>query len=160
MKEAENIGNSQKDSLGEPSKHMIHSAMPADNQKKRPLTVQRERLPTTRQSVTHKVTIAGTTKLYFTVGKYPDGRPGELFILIDHEGSELGGAYDAWGIAVSMLLQSGWTLADLEKKFAFIRCEPSGMTTNPDIPIAQSPVDYIIRWMTKHFSNGEKAGND
>ena len=83
---------------------------------------------------------------------FPDGRPGELFILVDREGSELAGVYDAWGIAISMLLQSGWALAELEKKFSFIRCEPCGMTDNPEVPFAHSPADYIIRWMVKHFA--------
>ncbi len=40
---------------------------------------RRERLPDTRQSVTHKFNVAGHEG-YITVGLYEDGRPGEMFI--------------------------------------------------------------------------------
>ncbi len=40
---------------------------------------RRERLPDTRNSITHKFSIAGHEG-YLTVGLYEDGRPGEMFI--------------------------------------------------------------------------------
>ncbi len=45
---------------------------------------RRERLPDTRQSITHKFNISGHEG-YLNVGLYPDGRPGELFITMAKE---------------------------------------------------------------------------
>ena len=67
---------------------------------------RRERLPDTRQSITHKFSIAGHEG-YITVGLYDDGRPGELFITMAKEGSTIGGLMDCFGTAVSMSLQYG-----------------------------------------------------
>ena len=50
----------------------------------------RERLPDTRQSITHKFNVGGHEG-YINVGLYPDGRPGELFITMAKEGSTIGG---------------------------------------------------------------------
>ena len=55
---------------------------------------RRERLPDTRQSITHKFNVAGHEG-YITVGLYHDGRPGELFITMAKEGSTIGGLMDA-----------------------------------------------------------------
>ena len=67
---------------------------------------RRERLPDTRQSVTHKFTIAGHEG-YLCVGLYPDGRPGEIFITMAKEGSTIGGIMDSFGTALSISLQYG-----------------------------------------------------
>lgn len=115
------------------------------------MTAKRTRLPSTRRSVTHKVIIAGITELYLTVGLYDNGLPGELFIVIGKEGSELAGAYDAFGIAVSMLLQTGWEVDDLAVKFCHSRSEPSGFTDNPFISSANSIPDYIFKWMVEKW---------
>ena len=61
---------------------------------------ERRHLPVTRRSITHKAHIGAVCELYLTVGLFEDGTPGELFIVIGKEGSELAGAYDAFGIAV------------------------------------------------------------
>jgi ribonucleoside-diphosphate reductase alpha chain len=120
----------------------------------------RERLPDTRNSVTHKFTIDGIQS-YITVGTYPDGRPGEIFFRAGdglhekHPGMEP--ALEMWCIAVSILLQDGkWdTVVD---KFAHQRFEPRGLTDNKDIPIAKSIVDYITRWMVIQFTGKECDG--
>ena len=77
---------------------------------------RRERLPDTRQSITHKFSVAGHEG-YITVGLFPDGRPGELFITMAKEGSTIGGLMDAFGTAVSMSLQYGVPLEDYVRKF-------------------------------------------
>ena len=84
---------------------------------------------------------------YITVGLYPDGRPGELFITMAKEGSTVGGLMDCFGTAVSMSLQYGVPLAVYVNKFSHTRFEPMGHTKNPDIRIAKSIVDYIFRWL-------------
>ncbi|MCA9127579.1 MAG: vitamin B12-dependent ribonucleotide reductase [Planctomycetales bacterium] len=114
---------------------------------------RRERLPDTRQSITHKFNIAGHEG-YLNVGLYPDGRPGELFITMAKEGSTVGGLMDSFGTAISMSLQYGVPLEVLVNKFGHTRFEPMGHTTNPDIRIAKSVVDYIFRWMGITFLAG------
>jgi len=88
------------------------------------------------------------------VGLYDDGRPGELFITMAKEGSTIGGLMDSFGTAVSMSLQYGVPLEVLVNKFSHTRFEPMGYTTNPDIRIAKSLVDYIFRWMGLSFIAG------
>ena len=114
---------------------------------------RRERLPDTRQSVTHKFNVNGHEG-YITVGLYDDGRPGELFITMAKEGSTIGGLMDSFGTAVSMSLQYGVPLEVLVNKFSHTRFEPMGFTTNPDVRIAKSLVDYIFRWMGLSFLPG------
>lgn len=114
---------------------------------------RRERLPDTRTSITHKFNISGHEG-YLNVGMYPDGRPGELFITMAKEGSTVGGLMDSFGTAISLSLQYGVPLEVLVNKFSHTRFEPMGHTTNPDIRIAKSMVDYIFRWMGINFIAG------
>jgi ribonucleoside-diphosphate reductase alpha chain len=114
---------------------------------------RRERLPDTRNSVTHKFSIAGHEG-YINVGLYPDGRPGEVFITMAKEGSTIGGLMDSFGTAISISLQYGVPLEVLVNKFSHTRFEPNGHTTNPDIRIAKSVVDYIFRWLGMTFLAG------
>jgi ribonucleoside-diphosphate reductase alpha chain len=114
---------------------------------------RRERLPDTRQSVTHKFNVAGHEG-YITVGLYDDRRPGELFITMAKEGSTIGGLMDCFGTAVSMSWQYGVPLEVYVNKFSHTRFEPMGYTKNPDIRIAKSIVDYIFRWLGITFLPG------
>ncbi len=116
---------------------------------------RRERLPDTRQSVTHKFSVSGHEG-YITVGLFEDGRPGEMFITMAKEGSTIGGLMDAFGTAVSMSLQYGVPLEDYVRKFSHMRFEPQGFTKNPDIRIAKSLIDYIFRWLGITFLPGYK----
>jgi ribonucleoside-diphosphate reductase alpha chain len=119
---------------------------------------RRERLPDTRQSITHKFNVSGHEG-YITVGLYPDGRPGELFITMAKEGSTVGGLMDCFGTAVSMSLQYGVPLEVYVNKFSHTRFEPMGFTKNPDIRIAKSIVDYIFRWLGIQFLPGFREAN-
>lgn len=117
----------------------------------------RRRMPTTRQSLTHKFEVAGHEG-YLTVGMHEDGTPGELFITMAKEGSTVGGTMDAFGTAISLCLQYGVPVRELCQKFSHSRFEPSGFTKNPDIPMAKSLVDYIFRWLNNTFPNGSING--
>ena len=119
---------------------------------------RRERLPDTRNSVTHKFNVGGHEG-YINIGMFDDGRPGELFITMAKEGSTVGGLMDAFGTAISMSLQYGVPLSDLVNKFSHMRFEPMGHTTNPDIRIAKSVIDYIFRWMGIRFLPGYREAN-
>ena len=124
---------------------------PLSKKEKRKLSgPRRERLPDTRKSVTHKFNVSGHEG-YITVGLYPDGRVGELFITMAKEGSTIGGLMDCFGTAISMSLQYGVPLKVYIEKFSHTRFEPLGHTNNPDIPIAKSLVDYIFRWLGRTF---------
>ena len=110
----------------------------------------RRYMPDTRDSKTHKFEVAGHEG-YITVGLYPDGTPGELFVQMAKEGSTIGGLMDSMGALTSMALQYGVPLERLVKKFAYQRFEPSGFTKNPDIRNAFSLTDYVFRWMGCEF---------
>jgi ribonucleoside-diphosphate reductase alpha chain len=58
---------------------------------------------------------------------------------------------DAFATAVSLALQYGVPLTDLINKFSHLRFEPAGFTTNPDVPMAKSLVDYIFRYLATKF---------
>jgi ribonucleoside-diphosphate reductase alpha chain len=110
----------------------------------------RRRLPSERTAVTHKFEISGHEG-YITVGLYPDGQPGEIFLKMAKEGSTVSGLMDSFATTVSVALQYGVPLKDLVNKFAHVRFEPSGFTGNTEIPIAKSIVDYIFRWLGSRF---------
>ena len=112
----------------------------------------RLKLPDTRAAMTHKFQI-GEHKGYINVGLYPDGRPGEIFINMAKQGSTVRGLLDWGAILVSMCLQYGVPMEDLIRKFKGIKFEPQGMTRNKDILFAQSPVDYIFRWLEQEFED-------
>lgn len=132
----------------------------------------RERLPDTRESITHKAVIRWgerRVKFYITVGLYEIGRrtpdaggqtggrrPGEVFLTFDEAGGMLDGWADAWATAVSICLQHGETLENLVAKFGYQRFDPQGMTENPEIPFAASVVDYVVRWMEREFKTEGK----
>jgi ribonucleoside-diphosphate reductase alpha chain len=42
-------------------------------------------------------------------------------------------------------------LETLVRKFSYMRFEPEGMTSNPEIPFAKSMPDYIMRWLASRF---------
>lgn len=132
----------------------------------------RERLPTTRRGVTHKGVIhaqpelcphckgivhEGRVKFFLTVGLYPDGRPGEVFLHMDAAGSTLDGFASMWSTALSMCLQAGIPLETLVKKFSYQEFEPQGMTENDGIRTARSIVDYVIRYLEMLVKKAEET---
>jgi len=113
----------------------------------------RHRLQDERASVTHKFSIAGHEG-YITVGLYPTGQPGEIFIKMAKEGSTVSGLMDAFATSISLALQHGVPLKVLCEKFAHTRFEPSGWTGNEQIGYAKSLMDYIFRWLNLRFLSG------
>lgn len=120
----------------------------------------RRRLPTDRKGLTHKGVIHaepevcphcqgivrdGLRKFFLTVNFFEDGKPGEVFISFDESGSTLDGFADAWATSLSLNLQTGVSLEKLSEKFAHQQWNPAGLTDDPAIGVAKSPVDCIIR---------------
>ena len=104
----------------------------------------RKRLPKSRPSRTVSFAVGGAEG-YMTAGSYPDDGLGEVFLKLGKQGSTLAGVMDAFSIATSIALQYGVPLEAFVNKFVNMRFEPSGMTDDPDIRMAQSIVDYIFR---------------
>ncbi len=115
----------------------------------------RRRLFDERKSITHKFGIA-SHEGYITVGLYDDGTPGEIFIRMSKGGSVVSGLMDAFATSTSIALQYGVPLKVLVNKFVHVRFEPSGFTSNPNIRIAKSIVDYIFRWLAIKFLSPEE----
>jgi ribonucleoside-diphosphate reductase alpha chain len=116
---------------------------------------KRHRMPRERQSITHKFSIGGHEG-YITAGMYEDGTVGEIFLTdIGKEGSTLRGMMNAFATAISIALQYGVPLETLVQKFSYMRFEPEGITSNPEIPFAKSMPDYIMRWLASRFLDVE-----
>ncbi len=108
-------------------------------------------MPRERESITHKFSVAGHEG-YITAGKYDDGSIGEIFLTdIGKEGSTMRGMMNAFATSISIALQYGVPLETLVRKFSYMRFEPEGMTSNPEIPFAKSMPDYIMRWLASRF---------
>jgi ribonucleoside-diphosphate reductase alpha chain len=90
-----------------------------------PPAANRHRLPDERVGITHHFFIAGHEG-YLTVGLYPNGQPGEIFIRMAKEGSTIAGLMECFGTVVSVSLQHGVPLKVLCGKLSHTRFEPSG----------------------------------
>ncbi|MGH2874486.1 MAG: vitamin B12-dependent ribonucleotide reductase, partial [Solirubrobacteraceae bacterium] len=116
---------------------------------------RRNRMPRERESITHKFSVGGHEG-YITAGKYEDGSVGEIFLTdIGKEGSTMRGMMNAFATSISIALQYGVPLETLVRKFSYMRFEPEGMTTNPEIPFAKSMPDYIMRWLASRFLDAD-----
>jgi ribonucleoside-diphosphate reductase alpha chain len=127
----------------------------ADDNPNGPPRAVRHRLQEERASITHKFNVGGHEG-YITVGLYPDGMPGELFITMAKEGSTVSGLMDSFACATSLALQHGVPLKLFCEKFAHTRFEPSGWSSNPEIGFAKSIMDYIFRWLHLRFLTGQQ----
>ena len=58
---------------------------------------------------------------------------------------------NAFATAISIGLQYGVPLETFVKKFSYMRFDPEGITSNPEIPFAKSMPDYIMRWLASRF---------
>ncbi len=115
----------------------------------------RKRMPRERQSITHKFSIGGHEG-YITAGMYEDGSIGEIFLTdIGKEGSTLRGMMNSFATSISIALQYGVPLETLVQKFSYMRFDPEGITTNPEIPFAKSMPDYIMRWLASRILDAD-----
>jgi ribonucleoside-diphosphate reductase alpha chain len=143
--------NSTKDDA---ARNAAAAHVPEDNPNGPPRAV-RHKLQEERMSITHKFKVSDHEG-YITVGLYPNGEPGELFIKMAKEGSTVSGLMDSFALAASLALQYGVPLKTFCEKFAHTRFEPSGWSGNPDIGYAKSIMDYIFRWLQIRFLTGQQ----
>jgi ribonucleoside-diphosphate reductase alpha chain len=132
-----------------------HEAVREEEDLNAPPRAIRHKLPGERASITHKFNVGGHEG-YITVGLYPNGDPGELFITMAKEGSTVSGLMDSFACAVSLALQHGVPLKLFCEKFAHTRFEPSGWSGNAEIGFAKSIMDYIFRWLQLRFLTGQQ----
>jgi ribonucleoside-diphosphate reductase alpha chain len=144
-----------KEAVQEEISKILDAPIDQDNSQ-HPPRARRHRLPAERASLTHKFKV-GNHEGYITVGLYPDGKPGEIFITMAKEGSTVSGVMDCFATAISIALQHGVSLNLLCEKFKHTRFEPSGWTGNTDINYASSMMDYIFRWLELRFINGQQG---
>jgi ribonucleoside-diphosphate reductase alpha chain len=120
-----------------------------------PPAANRHRLQDERSAMTHHFAFGGHEG-YLTVGFYPNGQPGEIFIRMAKAGSTIAGLMECFGTVVSVSLQHGVPLKVLCDKLSHTRFEPSGWTGNAQIGYAKSVMDYIFRWLELRFLSGEQ----
>ena len=117
----------------------------------------RRRLSKQRTSITRKVVI-GKHKMFLTVGLYDDGKPGELFIIMNQQGSFAAGMADSFAKMVSIGLQYGVPIETMVSQLRHMRFQPMGFTGDADITNASSISDFIAQWFDKMFlGDGLKA---
>lgn len=116
---------------------------------------RRRRLSEERRAMTHKFRV-GDQEGYITVGLYDDGQPGEIFLKMSKEGSMLSGLMDCFATSISIGLQYGVPLKVMARKFTNVQFPPNGETENPNIPNAQSIIDYVFRWLALKFLSPEE----
>jgi len=122
-----------------------------EEKKEIPYELIRKRLPDERPAITHKFKI-GSSQGYVTCGLYPNtNKLGEIFVNVSKEGSVISGFADALATVLSIALQYGVPLKDFVRKLSHLKFEPNGFTTNPDIRVANSIVDYIARYIGLKF---------
>ncbi|MDO8512439.1 MAG: hypothetical protein Q7S57_04145 [bacterium] len=138
----------KKDEKGEPCERIIEKIV--EKVVERP---HRVKLPNERQAITRKVNLAGQ-EFYVTVGMYPDGKPGEVFITMSQEGTFASGMADAFAKILSIALQYGVPLPNVIRQLRHMRFAPDGFTGASDIPTASSVVDFLAQWLNKTFPDG------
>ena len=90
-----------------------------------PPAANRHRLQDERSAITHHFAFGGHEG-YLTVGFYPNGQPGEIFIRMAKAGSTIAGLMECFGTVVSVSLQHGVPLKVLCDKLSHTRFQPFG----------------------------------
>ena len=107
-------------------------------------TVTRLLPPRVRRGRTYEFDL-GSLSGTLTVGELPDGQPGEIYIRAAKQGSTLAGMCESLSITASLALQHRTPVIDVVRRLLNTRFEPSGITGDPDVPIATSLADYVAR---------------
>lgn len=99
--------------------------------------------------ISHSVRI-GTEKLYIQTEEDENGKLRGIFIRLDKAGGELR-VYDVLATCISVGIQHGVPLEVFVSKLKHQRMEPQGITSNGEIPIANSVADYVGQWLEKRY---------
>jgi ribonucleoside-diphosphate reductase alpha chain len=129
---------------------------------KSPTAIQRgvrEFLPWRREGgLTQKIKIDDQS-IYLTVNPFPDGRPGEMFLELSHQGSTLRAMADLLSMAVSVGLQYGVPVAEYVERFCHTKFEPAGVVEGHDrIKLVSSIGDYLGRELGITYLGDDSLG--
>jgi ribonucleoside-diphosphate reductase alpha chain len=119
------------------------------------LLYPRRRLPNDCPANRHRFTIGGH-KGYIIVSEFEDGTPGEIFVVMNKQGSTINGLMDTIATLTSIALQYGVPLDELVTKFSHVRFEPAGYTRS-ELGFASSLPDYIFRWLGNKYLEDHKV---
>jgi hypothetical protein len=93
------------------------------------MSAARERLPNRRFATTFDIVVGGL-RYTSSIGRYPDGRVGEIFLTNHKAGSQAGIAASDAAVLCSLLLQHGVPLDAIRKYLARdVHGKPSGPLT-------------------------------
>jgi ribonucleotide reductase alpha subunit len=115
----------------------------------------RRKLPRPALGMTQNFNLGGLEG-YFTVNTYEDGTPGELFIKVKNHGSIMDGILDAFAKSISFALQYGIPLETLVEKYKGTKFDPAGVTGNEDVPMVDSIIDFIFKWIEIYYLDNEE----
>jgi ribonucleoside-diphosphate reductase alpha chain len=122
---------------------------------------EREYLPWRREGgYTQKVKIgpAGQS-VFLTVNSFPDGRPGEMFLELGHQGTTLRAMADMFSIAVSVGLQYGVPVREYVERLLNTRFEPAGLVEGHDrVKQVASIGDFVARDLGIAFLGQHELG--
>lgn len=117
----------------------------------------RRSLPTTVVGIRHAFTV-GAHKIYLHCDLDPEtSEVAEIFIRAGGFGSTVGGLLDTYATLFSKSLQYGIPLDVCLKHMEGSNFPPAGITSNRNIPMVKSIMDYIARWMKQEFIDKRAA---
>jgi len=120
---------------------------------------EREYLPWRRDSAYVQKVIIGDQSLHMTVGKYPDGRAGEIFLELSRAGTTLHAMTNLVAMMISIGLQYGVPVEEYVRRLADRKFEPSGLVEGHDnIKWVSSIADFIARELGISFLKAEEMG--
>jgi ribonucleoside-diphosphate reductase alpha chain len=126
-------------------------------EEKKSVVPTRKELPTTIISVRHVFNV-GAHKIHLHCGLDPKtGDIMEIFIRAGGFGSTVGGLLDSYATLFSKSLQYGIPLDICIKHMEGSNFPPAGVTSNAEIPMVKSIMDYVARWMKKEFIDKKAA---
>lgn len=125
----------------------------------------RERLPDRRRSITQKVHIldadAGSQTVYLSLGLYPDGRIGEIFVEAQKEGTLVRGIFAAFARMASLALQCGADPLEAAKILRGLEFPPCGQVEGKFTKVTSctSTVDWFAQEIENYTNELGAAGN-
>lgn len=118
----------------------------------------REPLPTRRRSWTRHVRVhddaeGAAQSFYLSVGEYPDGRPGEIWVDAAKEGTFLRGVLSALARMASISLQCGCPVAEVVRSLRGLDFPPRGRVVGSDaVSDCTSVADWIAQEIEAAYS--------
>ncbi len=110
----------------------------------------RKMLPARRHSFTQKAKIGGQT-IHLTVGEYPDGKPGEVFIDASKQGTLVRAMLNTIAIYLSIGLQHGIPLHLYLDAIRNLDFPPQGPVQNSEVTEAKSILDYVAKELERTY---------